>query len=249
MSEIFSRNEMLWGAENQKILAQKHVIVVGLGGVGGSAIEALARAGIGEFTLIDFDTVSKSNLNRQIIALHSTIGEKKTALFKKRLKDINPDIKVNIFENFYTEELNNEIFTKNVDFVVDAIDTLKSKIQLLEYCHTNSLNVVTSFGAANRIDPTKLHICDISEIKDSKCPFTKNVLRLLNKKNIFSNIATVVSTELPYSTEKIKNNEKINLHTGEQIELTKVSPGSVSFVPPIAGYYMSFYIIKKILNL
>ena len=124
--EIFSRNSLYWGEENQNILKSKHVAVFGLGGVGGFCAESLARAGIGEMTIIDFDTVSASNINRQIVALHSTIGKRKTELFEERLKDINPNIKLNVINDFYT----NEDF-ENIDFAADAIDTMRSKISLL----------------------------------------------------------------------------------------------------------------------
>ena len=115
MENIFSRNELFWGEENQKLLSQKHIVVFGLGGVGGYCAEALARAGAGELTLVDFDTVSKTNINRQLVALHSTVGQKKTYLFEQRLKDINPDIKLNVIDDFYTG---------NIDFSnVDLLPT------------------------------------------------------------------------------------------------------------------------------
>lgn len=249
MSEIFSRNEMLWGNKNQKILAEKHVLIIGLGGVGGFAAEALARSGIGKLTLIDFDAVSPSNINRQLIATHSTIGKKKTSLFEQRLKDINPQIEINTYENFYRKELNAEIFSEKIDFVVDAIDTVNPKIDLLEYCHKNKINIITSLGAGNRLDPTKLAIKDISEIKSSKCQFTKNILRILNKNGASEGITAVISTEKPRSSSKLKNLEKISLESGKEIEYTKVSPGSSPFVPPVVGYYMAYHMVNSLINL
>ena len=174
----FSRNELFWGAKFQETLSTKHVAVFGLGGVGGHCAEALARAGIGELTLIDFDTVSESNINRQIIALNSTIGQKKTSLFEKRLKDINPNIKLNIIEDFYTDT------PIKADYVADAIDTMRSKISLLENCVTYNIPVITSLGAGNRIDPTKLYICDIKDIENKKAPFVSNVLYQLKKEEL-----------------------------------------------------------------
>ncbi|MDD3237088.1 MAG: tRNA threonylcarbamoyladenosine dehydratase [Candidatus Gastranaerophilales bacterium] len=241
MSDIFSRNKLIWGENNQKLLAQKHVAVFGLGGVGGYAAESLARAGVGKLSLIDFDAVSESNLNRQIIALHSTVGKSKTELFESRLKDINPDIKINSFNSFYTENINHCVFNDKIDFVIDAIDTLKSKIQLLEYCHSNNIKVISSMGAGNRLDPTKLKIKDLSELCDIKCPFIKNVKRILNKKNITTGIICVTSDEKPKKGSHIKSQENIKTENGT-IELLKVSPGSVIFVPAVAGYYMGYYV-------
>ncbi len=248
MSEIFTRNELIWGKEFQNSLAQKHIVVFGLGGVGGFAAEALARSGVGELSIIDFDKVNLSNINRQLVALHSTAGENKAQLFAQRIKDINPEIIINIYDTFYTDELNEEIFTKNVDFVIDAIDTLKSKIQLLEFCHLNKIKVITSMGAGNRIDPTQLRIKDISEIGKSKCTFVKNIIRILDKKDIKSGITAVISEEPPSSISSIKNQELITKKSGETIELTKISPGSVPFVPSVAGYYMAFYVINSFLS-
>ena len=185
--EIFSRNCLYWGEDNQQILKSKHIAVFGLGGVGGFCAESLARAGIGELTLIDFDTVSRSNINRQIIAMHSTIGKSKTELFEQRLKDINPDIKLNIIDDFYTDEA-----FGTVDFVADAIDTMRSKITLLETCIKNGIPVISSMGAGNRIDPSKLYICDISEIENKNAPFVSNggakreLLLLQAAKNLLS---------------------------------------------------------------
>lgn len=131
-AELFSRNELFWGIDAQNILKNAHVAVFGLGGVGGFCAESLARAGIGRLTIIDFDKVSISNINRQIVALHSTVGQNKAKLFENRLKDINPDIKLNVVDDFYTGA--DEIFEGKIDFTADAIDTLRSKITLLETC-------------------------------------------------------------------------------------------------------------------
>lgn len=250
MDNIFSRNELLWGKDAQKILSTKHVVVAGLGGVGGYALDSLARAGIENFTIIDYDEVSPSNINRQIIALNSTVGIKKTTLFEQRLKDINPNINLKIIEDFYSEKINEQIFSKKADFVIDAIDTMRSKTELLTYCHKNSIPIITSMGAGNRIDPTKLYLSDISEIKDKKTTFTKNVLYQLKKNGIEQGIMAVISDEKPHKTkEKIENTEKIECKNGEVAEFTKISPASTPFVPAVAGYYLSYYVVKTLLNL
>ncbi len=238
-SEIFSRNELFWGAEFQKALKDKHVAVFGLGGVGGYCAEALARCGVGELTIVDFDTVSQTNINRQIVALNSTIGHKKTKLFENRLKDINPDIKLNIIDDFYTNE------NIKADFVADAIDTMRSKISLLENCIKNSIPVVSSMGAGNRVDPTKLYICDIKDVEDKNAPFVSNVIYQLKKRNIETGITVVASREKPSVKEKISEIERISTNSGEEIEFTKIIPASTPFVACVAGIYMASYIVQE----
>lgn len=244
MAEIFSRNELFWGSENQKLLASKHVAVFGLGGVGGFCAETLARAGIGTLTIIDFDCVSLSNINRQCVAFHSTVGEKKALLFKNRLKDINPDIKLNVVDDFYTGEMPCE----NVDYVADAIDTMRSKISLLEYCSLNEIPVISSMGAGNRIDPTKLYICDISEIENKNAPFVSNIIYQLKKRGIENGITVVASREKPFVREKISSTEKIITKAGDSIEFVKITPSSTPFVASTAGIFMAAYITQKLIE-
>lgn len=240
----FSRNELIWGKENQQKLRNRHVTVFGLGGVGGFALESLARAGIENFTIVDFDTVSDSNINRQIIALNSTVGQKKTDLFKQRLLDINPAINLECIGDFYHENLNEEIFKTKTDYVVDAIDTMRSKIDLLVYCRENNIPVITSMGAGNRFDPTQLYITDIKDIENKKCTFTKNVLYQLKKRGIESGITAVCSRENPQVLQKISVSENIKTANGETFEFNKITPGSTPFVPAVAGYYMGWYVLK-----
>lgn len=244
MDNIFSRNELFWGKENQELLSKAHIAVFGLGGVGGHCAEALARAGIGELTIVDFDKVSKSNINRQTIAFHSTIGISKTELFEKRLKDINPEIKLNIINDFYSGNLD----LQNIDFVADAIDTLRSKIELLETCINRNIPVISSMGAGNRIDPTQLYIADISEIENKNAPFVSNVIYQLKKKNIKKGITVVASREKPFVQEKISSKEKITTQNGETIEFSKITPSSTPFVASCAGIFMASYIVQKLLK-
>ena len=244
MNEIFSRNELYWGKTAQERLSLSHVAIFGLGGVGGYSAEMLARAGVGELTIVDFDNVSKTNINRQIIALNSTIGEKKTKLFENRLKDINPNIKLNIIDDFYTE--NNYNFS--ADFVIDAIDTMRSKISLLEYCVKSNIPVISSMGAGNRIDPTKLYISDLSEIKNKKAPFVSNVLYQLKKRGIETGITVVTSEETPTVQDKISEVENITTNAGEQIEFNKIIPSSTPFVASTAGIYMASYVVQRIIK-
>lgn len=244
MTEIFSRNELYWGRENQKFLSSKHVAVFGLGGVGGFCAEALARAGVGELTIIDFDDVSLSNINRQCIAFHSTVGQKKALLFEKRLKDINPAIKLNVVDDFYL----NEMPCEKVDYVADAIDTMRSKISLLEHCVNSKIPVISSMGAGNRIDPTKLYICDISDIENKNAPFISNIIYQLKKRGINKGISVVASREKPFVQEKISSEEKITTKSGENIEFVKITPSSTPFVASTAGIFMAAHITQELLK-
>lgn len=245
MSEIFLRNELYWGAEAQKVLASKHAAVFGLGGVGGYCAETLARAGIGKLTIIDFDTVSKSNINRQIAALHSTVNLKKTDVTAQRLKDINPDIELIIVNDFYTNE---DSIIDGVDFVADAIDTLRAKISLLESCYKKGIPVISSMGAGNRIAPENLYISDISEIENKNAPFISNCIYQLKKLGIEKGITVVASREKPYSKEKIQNKEIVIKNSGEKLEFTKITPASTPFVASCAGIFMASFIVRKFIE-
>lgn len=244
MDNIFARNILYWGENSQKKLLSSHVAVFGLGGVGGYCVETLARSGVGELTLIDFDTVSKTNINRQIIALNSTIGQTKTELFKQRLLDINPDIRLNLIDDFYQDDFNFE----NINYVADAIDTMRSKINLLVKCKELEIPVISSMGAGNRIDPTKLYISDISEIHDKKAPFVSNVLYQLKKRNITSGITVVTSDEKPTVQEKLAEVENITTKNGEEIQFNKIIPSSTPFVASCAGIFMASEIVCELIK-
>ena len=244
--EIFSRNILYWGKEFQEDLASKNICILGLGGVGGYTAEMLARAGVGRLTLVDFDTVSTSNINRQIIALHSNIGKKKTELITERLKNINPELKITAIDDFYSDKL--EIDLTDYDFIVDAIDSMRSKIHLLETCHKSGVPVISSMGAGNRLDPTQLYICDISEIENKNAPFVSNIIYQLKKRGIENGITVVASREKPFSQEKITEQERIETKSGEIIEFNKIIPSSTPFVASTAGIFMAYYIIKELMK-
>ncbi|EKE03882.1 MAG: UBA/ThiF-type NAD/FAD binding protein [uncultured bacterium] len=251
IEKIYERNELIWGSEAQKSLFQKHVIVFGLGGVGSYTAEALARSGIGKFTLVDFDTVSESNINRQLLAVISDIGKPKVELMKKRIEEINPHIQVRILNDFYTPKLNDILFldeSSPVDFVVDAIDTLKYKIDLIESCIKLNIPIISSMGAGNRLDPGQLYITDISEIKSKQCIFASNVLHKLKARGITQGLPVVASMEKPCITKKRGSCANIKTAHGEEITLMKFTPGSSPFVPPVAGYMMASYIVKKFIK-
>lgn len=206
------------------------------------------EGGVGELTIVDFDKVSESNINRQIVALNSTVGQDKTALFEQRLKDINPDIKLNIINDFYTDTLDEKIFTPKPDFIADAIDTMRSKIFLLEYAHNHKIPIISSFGAGNRINPEELYICDISKLEDKKQPFISSLIHQLNKKNIVSGITVVASREKPFSLTKITVKGKVKTNEGQEIEYEKITPSSTPFVAPTSGIFMASYIVRELIK-
>lgn len=261
---IFSRNELYWGTDAQENLKSKHVIVFGLGGVGGFCAEMLARAGVGELTLLDFDKVAPSNINRQVIALNSTVGMDKTTLMELRLKDINPKIKINVIKDFYTESMDEWLLEScapspptplplgarggKIDFVADAIDTMRPKISLLEICAKNNLPIISSFGAGNRINPEELYMCDISEIEEKNSPFISNLIYQLKKNGVSTGIRVVTSREKPFYQEKIKSVESVKTQSGEKIEFTKVTPASTPFVASCAGIFMASYIVRELIK-
>jgi len=250
IEKIYERNELIWGSEAQKSLFQKHVIVFGLGGVGSYAAEALARSGIGKLTLVDFDTISESNMNRQLLALISDIDKPKVQLMRKRIEDINPHIQVRVVNDFYTQKLNDQLFADAsfpVDFVVDAIDSLKYKIDLIESCIRLNIPIISSMGTGNRLAPEQLYITDISEIKSKKCVFANNVLYKLKVRGIIEGLPIIASMEKPYITEKRESTTDLKTAHGEDIKLMKFTPGSSPFVPPVAGYMMASYIVRKFL--
>ncbi len=247
-SELFSRNELFWGEDSQNILKNAHVAVFGLGGVGGFCAEALARAGVGELTIVDFDKVSSSNINRQLVALHSTVGKSKAELFEARLKDINPEITLYVVDDFYVGSENFLADGSDVNFVADAIDTLRSKISLLETCVKSDIPVISSMGAGNRIDPTKLYISDISEIENKNAPFVSNCIYQLKKLGIENGIAVVASREKPFCREKISSKETVETKSGETLEFTKITPASTPFVASCAGIFMASYIVQRLIH-
>jgi len=248
LTDIYNRNELIWGKEVQERLFKKHAAVIGMGGVGSYLAEALARSGIGSLTLVDFDIVSESNINRQLPALLNHIGKSKVILMKERISLINPHIKVNEINEFCSGELIEEITDKNIDFVADAIDTLKSKIEIIEICKKKAIPLITCLGAGNRIKPEELYIADISEIDTRKCPFAKNVIYQLKKRGIEKDIPAVASREKPFKTEKKSSVIKIKKGGEETAEIRKFSPGSSPFVPPVAGYLMAGFIVRELID-
>ena len=224
---------MLIGTEAVATLSKSRVAVFGAGGVGGYVIEALARSGIGAIDIIDNDTVSESNLNRQIIALQSTIGLLKTETAKKRVLDINPDCTVTTFETFVLPDNIDKFDFSVYYYIVDAIDTVSGKIAIIEKASIEGIPIISSMGTGNKLDPTKFQIADIS--KTSVCPLAR-VMRYEMKKRKIKKLKVLFSTEEP-----IKPN-------AEKDERGKVPPGSISFVPSVAGLIIGGEVIKDIIK-
>ena len=234
MSEIFKRTEMLIGSDALKKLGASAVAVFGVGGVGGGAVEALARGGIGRIDLIDNDTVSESNINRQLIATHSTVGMPKTEAAKKRILEINPNCEVNIYNTFILPE-NIDSFDFTVyDYVIDAIDTVSGKIAIIEQCNKEKIPVISSMGTGNKLDPTRFEITDI--FKTSVCPLAR-VMRTEMKKRGIKKLKVLYSMEEP-----------IKPIIAETTERGKAVPGSISFVPPVAGMIIGGEVIKDLIK-
>lgn len=230
MLNEFSRTELLLGSEGVSRLKKSSVAVFGVGGVGSYTAEALARSGVGHITLIDNDTVNITNINRQIIALQSTVGMLKTEAAKARILDINPNCEVTVHSCFYT---GNEFELDNFDYIADAIDSVSSKLTLIENAIKNNIPIISSMGTGNKLDPTKLVVTDIS--KTEMCPLAKIVRTQLRKRGI--NHHTVV-----YSTEKpVTHKAEI-----EEENDNRKTIGSVSFVPSVAGLIMAGKIINDI---
>lgn len=224
MSDLFERTELLLGNTAVNHLSQAHVAVFGVGGVGGYVCEALARSGLGSITIVDRDKVSRSNINRQIIALNSTVGRAKVDVMKDRLKDINPDIRIDAREMFFLPENADEFDFSQYDYVVDAVDTVTAKLTIIESAKAAGVPVISSMGAGNKLNPTEFKVADIS--KTSVCPLARVMRRELKQRNI-TDVKCVYSTE-----ESIE-------HAGENI-------GSVAWVPSVAGLIIAGEVIKDL---
>lgn len=225
MSERFSRTELLIGKENVERLGSARVAVFGVGGVGGYAVEALVRSGVGTLDLIDADVVSLSNVNRQIIATEKTVGRAKVDVAKERALEINPDIKVNIYKIFYLPETAGQFDFTLYDYVVDAIDTVTGKLGLIMQAKEAGVPVISCMGAGNKLDAAAFRVEDI--YKTSVCPLAKVMRRELKKRGV-KDLKVVYSKEEP-------------VKKGNQI------PGSIAFVPPAAGLILAGEVVKDLL--
>ncbi|NLC87972.1 MAG: tRNA threonylcarbamoyladenosine dehydratase [Clostridiaceae bacterium] len=235
----FSRTEMLIGKESMNKIKKAKVAIFGIGGVGSYVVEALVRAGVQKFILVDKDIVSETNINRQLVATTKTIGMDKVEVAKTRILEINPEAEVTIFKEFYMPENNNKIIDNSITYIVDAIDTVKAKIGLIEEAKKLSIPIISCMGTGNKLDPTKFEIVDIE--KTSVCPLAKVIRKELKKKNI-RKVKVLYSKEEPIrSKENIENNT-------EKDNEKKVPPASISFVPSVAGLIIAGEVIKDLIK-
>lgn len=236
---------MLLGDEAFQRLQASHVAVVGLGAVGGYALEALARSGIGRLTVVDFDIVQPTNINRQIFALESTLGTPKAAAAARRIGDINPDCQVEPLELFVDEQTVQEIFDRSPEVVIDAIDSLNPKVQLLRSCHQRGVQVFSSMGAALRTDPLAVRVGDLAE--SNHCPLAKRIRKRLRRDGIVSGIICV------YSTEKVvfdygQDIESAQVETGTDRGRSRNTLGSLPTITAIFGLVLANEVIKRLVT-
>lgn len=223
MDEQFSRTAQLIGEENVEKLFSKHVIVFGCGGVGSFVVEALARSGIGKITLVDNDLVNKSNINRQIIALHSTVGKQKVDVLKERILDINPICQVFTHNTFFLPENSSNFDFSQYDYVVDAVDTVTAKIEIIKKSKESNIPIICSMGTGNKLNPLAFKVSDIS--KTNVCPLARVMRNELKKRGI-SKVKCVYSEELPV--------------------LQTQTPASIAFVPSVAGLVIASEVVKDL---
>ncbi len=228
MHNQWERTKLLIGEAGVEMLHNSAVIVFGVGGVGSFAVEALARAGVGKISLVDPDIVCFSNFNRQLSALHSTVGKAKVAVLKERIKDINPNCQVEIFQEFYQKNNKEKFFLESYDYVVDAIDSVESKVELIKHCIDFDVPVVSAMGAGNRLNFTGFRVGDISETYG--CPLAKIVRKKLRGLGVEKGVAVVFS---PEPIIPVEGSRKI---------------GSISFIPPIVGMMLAGVAVNEILK-
>ncbi|KGI84935.1 MULTISPECIES: tRNA threonylcarbamoyladenosine dehydratase [unclassified Exiguobacterium] len=244
MLHQFSRNELAIGQEGLETLKGKTVAILGVGGVGSFAAEALARSGVGRIVLVDKDDIDITNVNRQIHALLSTVGQPKVEAMATRLLDINPELELVKLKMFYTEETFEEFFAQDLDFVIDASDTIIYKIHLIVECKRRGIPVISSMGMANKMDPTRIKVVDIKDTTYD--PIAKMVRTRLRKERIHKGVPVVFSDESPIVTR-----EDVNEVVGKKdapIRKAKMPPSSNAFVPSVAGLVAAGYVINQMLE-
>ena len=237
MQNAFSRMEILVGKEGADKLASARIAVFGLGGVGSYVVEALARCGVGSLTLVDHDTVSLTNINRQLFALRSTIGKSKVQVAKERIRDIDENILVHTYETFYNEDTAGMFDFHSYDYIVDAIDTVTAKLLLIQKAKECQTPILSSMGTGNKLDPSRFEITDIS--KTSVCPLAKVMRTELRKRGI-RKVKVLYSKERPI---KVNETEEKKGNTERPV------PGSISFVPSVAGLLIAGEVVRVLLEI
>ena len=236
----FSRTELLAGQQGMQKLARTSVAVIGLGGVGSYSAEALARSGIGKFILIDFDVIESTNINRQILALQSTLGKPKVELMQQRILDINPKAEVIIYQEVLDGNKQDNLL-EGAEYCVDSIDSLNSKISLLEFLLKNERKFISIMGAGNRLDPSQVHISTID--KSHNCPLARRVRKLLHKKGIRGHFPCVYSSELPIIPEN-----DVSIEDSITKDRQRKVIGSISYLPAVMGLMAASYVIRDVLK-
>ena len=246
-NQTFARFSMMIGEDGIEKLRNSRVIVFGVGGVGSYTVEALARSGVGQITMVDFDEISESNINRQLHSLRSTIGKSKIDVMKDRILDINPDCKVELVKRLVYDDVDEVLGNNKYDFVVDAIDVIGSKINLIEYCVKNNISIISSMGFGNKMHPEMVEIAKIKNT--SVCPMARTIRSILKKKGI-TNVPVAFSKEIPVQPNKSELfKEELPTEFRENNKIPrKTTPGSNSFVPGTAGLVLASYVVRKLLE-
>ncbi len=234
MSKWYDRTKILIGDNNFDKLQDSQVAVIGLGGVGGACAEALCRSGIGTLIIMDHDTVDITNINRQLIATTKTVGQQKAVALKERLLSINPDCNIIILNEFYNDETKEQLFSHSPSFIVDAIDTVSSKLNLAVECKLRGINLVSSMGTGNRLDPTQFRLGTIEDTAGCGCGLARVMRRELKRREI-ANLPVLYSLEVPKAIISDSSNGR---H----------SPASISFCPPVGGYILASFVVNSIIE-
>lgn len=252
MLHRFSRTELMVGQEGLEKLYRSTVAVFGVGGVGSYTVEALARSGVGKIVLIDYDDVCLTNINRQLHALQSTVGKPKVDLMKERVLQINPQAEVVAIRKFYSPENGDDLVTDNLDYIVDAIDNVTGKLDLIKKAVAKGISIVSAMGAGNKIDPTAFKVADISET--SVDPLARVVRRELKKAGILRGVKVVFSKEQPLTPQETIVDCKThcicsNKQGAFSCTLRRQIPGSISFVPPVMGMILAGVVVRDIVGI
>ena len=237
MLHRFSRTEMLIGEDGLNKLQQATVVVIGVGGVGSFTAEALARCGVGRLVLVDYDDICLTNINRQLHALSSTLGQAKVDVMAERIRQINPQVEIITHKVFYSDENAAEIIYPGLSYVVDAVDTVTAKLQIICRCKELNVPVISCMGAGNKLDPTRFEVVDIQ--KTSECPLAKVVRKELRKRGHSKGVKVVYSKELPLTPLALPHGD---------CSKKRQTPGSISFVPSVAGLIAASVVVRDLLE-
>lgn len=250
MVHEFSRTELLIGASGVRNLSQRKVAIFGIGGVGSFAVEALARSGVGNLVLVDHDTICVTNINRQIHATHRTVGRPKVEVMKERILDINPRANVTAIQGFYLPESAHEFMIDDVDYIVDAIDTVTAKIDLVVRAKAHPIPIICAMGAGNKLDPSRFEVTDL--FKTSVCPLAKVMRKELRQRGI-QDLKVVYSREQPVGHHQPAEEDCLEhiIHSSEaggESSMRRHTPGSIAFVPSVAGLLIAAEVVKDLLG-